>query len=60
MIFNNQHKVIIESLNVHEASAFVKFLKSEIIRHEDDILQARDLVIMVKLKLKDMCGTDKV
>lgn len=48
MIFNNQHKVIIESLNQDEARAFVKFLKSEIIRHKDDIQQAWDLIALVK------------
>ncbi len=52
MKFNEQSKVIIETLNVNEASAFIKFLESEIIRHEDDIHQARDLIITVKLKFK--------
>ena len=52
MIFNKQQKVIIESLRINEASAFIKFLESEIIRHGDDILQAKDLIIMVKLKFK--------
>lgn len=48
MIFNNQHKVIIESMTLQEARAFIKFLESEIIRHGDDILQARDLIALVK------------
>jgi len=47
MIFNSQHKVIIDTLNQDEAIAFVKFLQSEIIRHEDDIQQARDLIFKV-------------
>ncbi len=47
MIFNEQHKVIINSLNEDESRAFVKFLESEIIRHEDDIQQTRDLISLV-------------
>lgn len=48
MIFNSQHKVIIDSLSLNEASAFIKFLQSEIIRHWDDIQQAKDLIALVK------------
>ncbi len=44
MIFNNDHLVIISTLNEAEARAFVKFLNSEIIRHEDDIKMARALI----------------
>ena len=52
MIFNNEHKVIIDSLSRDEAVAFVKFLRSEIIRHEDDIQQARDLIYKVCYRFK--------
>jgi len=53
MIFNNvSHKVIIDTLNQDEAKAFVKFLKSEITRHEDDIIQARDLIYKVCFQFK--------
>jgi len=52
MIFNSQHKVIIDTLTTDEAKAFVKFLKSEIIRHEDDINQARDLIYRVCFQFK--------
>jgi len=48
MQFNNEHKVIISTLNKDEAKAFVKFLESEIIRHNDDIKQARNLISLVK------------
>ena len=44
MIFNEQHKVIISTLTQDEASAFIKFLESEIIRHKDDINQAKSLI----------------
>jgi len=48
MIFDNSsHKVIIETLNKPEAIAFTKFLESEIIRHQDDIKQARELIELV-------------
>ncbi len=50
MIFNESHKVIIESLNTDEAMAFIKFLNSEIIRHYDDIQQAKDLIEVIKKK----------
>jgi hypothetical protein len=48
MIFNEEHLVIIESLSKPEARAFVKFLQSEIIRHESDIEQAESLILRVK------------
>lgn len=48
MIFNVEHKVLIDSLTQNEASAFIKFLKSEIIRHGDDIQQAKALIALVK------------
>ena len=48
MIFNEEQKVIISTLDHSEASAFVKFLHSEIIRHKDDIQQARDLICLIQ------------
>ena len=50
MIFNENHKVIIDTLNTDEAIAFIKFLESEIIRHYDDIQQAKDLIELVRKK----------
>lgn len=50
MIFNDQHLVIIDSLNYAEASAFIKFLQSEIIRHRDDMRQAEDLIELIRCK----------
>lgn len=53
MIFNAEHKVIINTMNPDEARAFIKFLNSEIIRHEDDIKQARELIgEVMKTKLE--------
>jgi len=56
MKFNDECKVIIETLNKSEARAFVLFLKSEIARHQMDIDTARDLCYTVinKFKLDDM------
>ena len=48
MEFNKEHKVIISTLNEAEAEAFVKFLRSEIIRHEDDIELAEELIRLVR------------
>ena len=48
MKFNADHKVIISTLSTPEAKAFIKFLKSEIIRHEDDIRQAENLIKIVE------------
>jgi hypothetical protein len=48
MIFDEEHKAIISSLNEAEASAFVKFLQSEIIRHGEDIKQARELINLIR------------
>lgn len=50
MKFNPKHKVIIDSLDMSEAKAFVKFLESEIIRHQDDIIQATALIYTVQKK----------
>ena len=53
MDFNAEHKVIIGTLNQDEARAFVKFLESEIIRHQDDINQAKSLIGYVKKEVLD-------
>ena len=53
MIFNDEHKVLISTLNQHEAKAFVKFLQSEIIRHKDDIQQAEDLIFLIQRIIED-------
>ncbi len=61
--FNNEHKVIIETLSEAEARAFIKFLESEIIRHEDDIKLAKELIIQAKswsAGLKDRDWRDKL
>ena len=52
MEFNNAHKVIIDTLSRIEAKAFIKFLESEIIRHQDDIEQARKLIQCVYQKTR--------
>lgn len=54
MIFNKQHLVIIESLNLEEARAFVKFLESEIIRHREDIINAQDLINQVIIRFGEV------
>ena len=51
MIFNKEHKVIVSTLNEAEARAFIKFLESEIIRHKDDINQAKSLIGLVKKEI---------
>lgn len=48
MEFDITHKVIIESMSSREAKAFIKFLHSEIRRHEQDIEDGRQLIIKVK------------
>ena len=54
MKFNPEHKVIIETLSKDEARAFIKFLRSEIIRHQDDIMLARKLIVTtIEEKLED-------
>lgn len=52
MIFNEVNKVIIETMDTSEAKAFVKFLKSEIARHQMDINNAIDLIHQVVNKFK--------
>ena len=48
MQFNEKQKVIIESLTVPEANAFIKFLETEVIRHMVDIEKAEELIIQVR------------
>lgn len=48
MEFDTTHKVIIESMSTREAKAFIKFLMSEIRRHEQDIEDAKLLIVKVK------------
>ena len=50
MIFDKQYKVIIDSLTLEEARAFVKFLDSEILRHRGDIIHAQELINQVILR----------
>lgn len=47
MKFDKEWKVIVSTLTKEEASAFVKFLQSEVKRHEVDIGQARNLIVRV-------------
>ena len=51
MEFNEKHKVIIDTLTRIEAKAFIKFLESEIIRHQDDIELARRLITQVEWEI---------
>ena len=50
MKFDNTNKVIIDTMNKMEASAFIKFLQSEIARHEEDIKDVYDLIGKVAKK----------
>lgn len=52
MKFAKNHKVIISTLDIPEAKAFIKFLNSEIIRHEDDIKQAKQLIKSVESRIE--------
>jgi hypothetical protein len=53
MRFDSTSKVIISTLDKPEAIAFIKFLESECIRHEDDIEQARHLIAKVRKMLQE-------
>ncbi len=48
MEFSKEAKVIINTMNKDEANAFLKFLDSEIIRHQVDIEQAKKLISDVR------------
>jgi len=52
MRFTEQNKVIIKTMNHDEATAFVKFLLSEIARHKMDIENAIDLIHQVVNKFQ--------
>jgi len=56
MIFNNENKVIIETMNKDEARAFIKFLQSEVARHLMDIRRAHELIREVKIRF----GIEKI
>jgi len=55
MKFDETNKVIINTMDRSEARAFVKFLESEIARHQMDIDNARELIEEVCLRF----GLDK-
>lgn len=48
MVFDEQNKVLIDTLNPTEAKAFIKFLKSEVYRHQRDIEDAKALIEKVR------------
>lgn len=48
MEFDITHKVIIESMSTREAKAFIKFLRSEIRRHQQDVEEAEILIQKIK------------
>lgn len=50
MEFGPDNKVDIDTLTRAEARAFIKFLKSEMKRHWEDIVDAGALIITVKEK----------
>ena len=52
MKFDETNKVIIDTMDTAEARAFVKFLQSEIARHQMDIDNARELICEVCLRFK--------
>jgi len=56
MKFDDEYKVIVDSMNTPEARAFVLFLKSEIVHHQIDIDNALSLcyTIINKFHLNDM------
>ena len=54
MRFDSDHKVIIDSMTLDECKAFVKFLISEMMRHEEDIDNAATLVCEVYYRIKKM------
>ena len=54
MIFDSDNKVIISTLNEAEASAFIKFLQSEILRHKRDIKDAEYLIEVVERQIKEV------
>lgn len=52
MKFDKENKVIISTLSPLEASAFIKFLESEIIRHQRDIKEAKELIEKIRIKFQ--------
>lgn len=53
MRFSPEHKVKIDSMTPTEAKIFIVFLETEIIRHIDDINQAKALIGYVQKEILD-------
>lgn len=58
--FNDEHKTIIEELDIPETKAFIAFLETEILRHQEDIESTKQRIMVagnhiVVLKL-NKCG----
>ncbi len=51
MKFSDEHKVIVSSMNKTEAKIFIVFLETEIIRHQDDINQAKSLIEYIRKEI---------
>ena len=54
MKVDKEHMVIINSLTLDEAHAFVKFLESEILRHREDIIETQDRINQVILRFGEI------
>ena len=52
MKFDETNKFLIDTMDTSEAKAFVKFLQSEIARHQMDIDNANELILVVRTKFK--------
>ncbi len=52
MDFDEANLVIIDTMTKNEAKAFILFLASEIMRHREDILQAKALARAVAYKFE--------
>ncbi len=59
MIFDSDNKVIISTLNKAEASAFIKFLQSEILRYKRDIKDAEYLIEVVERQIKEVANENQ-
>ena len=57
--FNDEHKTIIDKLDIPETKAFIAFLETEILRHQEDIVSTEQRIRMAEKHMvleMDKCG----
>jgi len=56
--FTEQHLTIIEALDIPETKAFIAFLESEILRHQEDIESTKQRIRMAEKHIENLSSRE--